>query len=87
MSYEYVSRLHTNEGLTLKGAIDDSRIIDYLRVILNDIATIEPEKMTVTELEEAHNKVVMTIQFLKKALKDLGKVEERLRKEIEGRKG
>jgi len=38
--YEYVSRLHSREGLVLKGLSDPERILDYLDAIINYIETM-----------------------------------------------
>lgn len=40
-SYEYVSRLHEREGLTLKGLLDSSRVLEYLDAIIDYMASVE----------------------------------------------
>jgi len=35
--YDYVSRLHSHEGLVIKGLSDPERILDYLDAIINYI--------------------------------------------------
>jgi len=62
-SYLYVSKLHSNEGLELKGLTDKKRALEYLRILLR--------KLTSAELSEAESAELK--RMLKDALEELEK--------------
>ena len=45
LTYEYVSKLHTKEGLTFKGLLETNRAIEYLETILQSLlnSALDPE--------------------------------------------
>lgn len=40
-AYEYVSRLHSKEGLTLRGMVDGERALAYLDALINYVRSVE----------------------------------------------
>jgi len=49
--YEYVSKLHSSEGLELKGLADREREIEYLKAILNSLTSSKLSKREAKKVE------------------------------------
>ena len=48
--YEYVSRLHSDIGLRLEGAVVDRRVLHYLDAFISALASAELDRATLTEV-------------------------------------
>ncbi len=69
--YEYVSRLHTREGLLFKGLHDRHRLIEYLEAIAYSLKHVKPRT--------ADPRVLMRIA---KTLKTIANELERIAREV-----
>ena len=69
-SYEYVSKLHEREGLVLKGLIDNERVLDYLRSILDYLVYQDLPKYVLKEaiemIEECLRELKRKLEFEEK---------------------
>ena len=70
--YEYVSRLHSDLGLKLEGAVVERRVVHYLDAFISALAGSELDRATLTEIL---TKLKHLTQRLEEYVKELEKEE------------
>jgi len=62
-SYLYVSKLHSSEGLELKGLADGDREIEYLKAILNSLTSSKLSKREAKKVERILRKALEKLRM------------------------
>ena len=60
--YEYVSRMHLREGLTLRGMIDAGRVLAYLDALINTIPRLELDSSVRRKLAERFRRLAEELE-------------------------
>ena len=67
--YEYVSRMHTREGLVLKGLVDKKRMLEYLEALILNV-TEAAENLEMHELERLEHMLAQAQQRIHQTLQE-----------------
>ena len=61
-TYTYVTKLHSREGLELRGLVDRSRVLEYLDAIIGYLQSVELEPVLALELAKRFEEIAKALR-------------------------